>query len=538
MSADSRFHLFADDELSGVELPRQFTYPFCYEPHILCKIAAERLQHYLILRSDWKEELQSGKMMGVLVVERDGQIGYLAAYSGNMAHKYDNDYFVPAVCDLLSEDSFFALEERAISEINHKISAEINSIERTELKNRLEQAIASRDSEVAQYKTFMKESKMRRDAMRSQDVDLESLIAESQFQKAELRRIRQRHNVEVERIKAQLDSRDAMVTMMKSERQQRSVALQRLVFDRFEMLNARGECRNLNQIFVDTAQGAPPSGAGECAAPKMLQYAYKYGYKPHAMAEFWVGNSPKDEVRRHGCFYPSCKAKCEPILGWMLQGLDIEANPLENEVEKPVEILFQDEWIVAVDKPEGMLSVPGKLSVDSLQQRVQSKFPGEQLYIVHRLDMATSGVLLFARTEQMYRRLQAMFKSREIEKCYVALLYGEVKEQTGTIELPLVLNPDDRPRQMVSYTHGKQALTRYEVKGVENNCTRVMLYPVTGRTHQLRVHAAHCDGLNAPIVGDALYGKISDRLYLHAHWVKFMHPAIQKEIKIESKVPF
>ena len=538
MSADSRFHLFADGELDGVELPRRFTYPFCYEPHWLCEIAAEQVQQYLASRDDWHDELQGGKMMGVLVVERDGLIGYLAAYSGNLAHRYDHEFFVPAVCDLLSKNSFFATEEKIISEINHKIAAEISSPERANLVSRLEQATAACDAEVAQYKAFMKESKARRDILRSEGADVQSLIAESQFQKAELRRIQQRHRGVINEIKIQIDNRDTVVAELKAERQQRSVALQRLVFDRFVMLNARGESRNLNDIFADTLQCSPPSGAGECAAPKLLQYAYANGYKPRAMAEFWVGQSPKDEVRHHGSFYPSCKAKCEPILGWMLQGLDVDANPLENEIEKPVEILFQDEWIVAVDKPEGMLSVPGKLSVDSLQQRVQKMFPNEPLYIVHRLDMATSGVLLFARTEQVYRQLQAMFKSREIAKCYVALLEGEVKEQTGTIELPLVLNPDDRPRQMVSYAHGKQALTRYEIDSVANGCVRVLFYPITGRTHQLRVHAAHCAGLNAPIVGDALYGKVADRLYLHAHWIKFLHPATQKEIKIESKVPF
>jgi tRNA pseudouridine32 synthase/23S rRNA pseudouridine746 synthase len=537
MSADSRFHLFAEGELAGVELPRRFTYPFCYVPHRLCEVAAEHLRQYLDSRDDWRDELQGGKMMGVLVVERDGHVGYLAAYSGNLAHCYDHDFFVPAVCDLLSVNGFFAPEEKIITEINHKIAAEISSPERTTLVAKLEQATAECDAEVAQYKTIMKESKARRDIARREGADAQSLIAESQFQKAELRRIQQRHRTVIDDIKVQIDSLDAVVAELKAERHRRSVALQRLVFERFEMLNARGESRNLNQIFADTPQGAPPSGAGECAAPKLLQYAYANGYKPCAMAEFWVGQSPKDEVRRHGCYYPSCKAKCGPILGWMLQGLDVDPNPLESMVEKPVEVLYEDEWVVAVDKPEGMLSVPGKLSADSLQERVQRMF-GQEMHIVHRLDMATSGVLLFARTAPIHRQLQSMFKSRDIEKCYVALLDAEMEPKSGSIDLPLVLNPDDRPRQMVSYTHGKQALTRYEIVGRENGRSRVMFYPITGRTHQLRVHAAHCDGLDTPIAGDTLYGTVADRLYLHAHWVKFVHPVTQKEVKIESKVPF
>lgn len=539
MQRDCRFHEFDNEEIVGIELPEQFTYPFCYEPHRLSLVAADRLMRYVDSRDDWREELHGGKMMGVLVAEcDDGRLGFLAAFSGNLAHSNNHEYFVPAVYDLLSEKGFFVPEESVISEINRKIETEMHCDARKAIVAQLTDLEADATDEIAQYRAMMKKSKEQRDMMRQAGADEKALIGESQYQKAELRRLQQRYRLLIDEVKSQLKERDGWVDEWKRERQSRSVALQMKIFRHFVMLNARGESRDLCDIFATTAQGVPPAGAGECAAPKLLQYAYLNGYKPLAMAEFWVGESPKDEVRRHGCFYPSCKAKCEPILGWMLQGLDVEPNKLEAKVDKPIDLLYVDEWIVAVNKPEGLLSVPGKLSVDSLQQRVQAMYPNESLLIVHRLDMATSGVLLFARRADVYKRLQAMFKSRDVNKCYVALLEGAVADERGVIELPICLNPEDRPRQIVSQEYGKQALTQYEVVERNDVCTRVLFYPITGRTHQLRVHASHRDGLNVPIVGDSLYGTVADRLYLHAHWVEFTHPMTGKRIKITSQVPF
>ena len=257
------------------------------------------------------------------------------------------------------------------------------------------------------------------------------------------------------------------------------------------------------------------------------------------MAEFWIGRSPKEEIRHDGHFYPSCKAKCEPILGWMLQGLNVEPNPLESKYSSaPIEVLYNDQWLVAVNKPEGVLSVPGKLSVESLQERVQQMFPRDEILAVHRLDMATSGVLVFAKNKEAHMRLQAMFESREVTKRYVAILDGIIVPDNGIIDLPLILNPDDRPRQMVCAKYGKQAITRYEVIEQKNNKTRVFFYPETGRTHQLRVHASHPEGLATPIVGDTLYGTHSNRLFLHAQSIEFTHPITQQEIKITSTCPF
>ena len=539
MQADSRFHKFTDDELANVELPSLFTYPFNYVPHELCKIASQRLIDYLDSRLNWKEELQAGKMMGVLIIKHNDEIGYLAAYSGNLAHCYNHEYFVPAICDLLASDGFFAPEEAIISGINKMIDYELVNSERLSALDHMHRYKLIADKEISDYKRLMKESKILRDTMRQQGADETALIAESQFQKAQLRRLQKAWAERIDKFRTIITNSDNKIKAWKEERQQRSIALQRLVFERFVMLNAHGQSKNLNEIFSTTPQGAPPSGAGECAAPKLLQYAYSNGYQPLAMAEFWVGKSPKDEVRHHGHFYPSCKAKCEPILGWMLQGLNVEPNPLENaENNAKIDVLYEDEWIIAVDKPEGMLSVPGKLSVDSLQQRVQKMYEGEYTHIIHRLDMATSGIILFARSSEIHKRLQAMFKSRQIDKCYVAILDGEIRNKTGIIDLPLTLNPNDRPRQMVSHQYGKPAITHYETIYARNGKTFVMFYPITGRTHQLRVHASHCDGLNTPILGDTLYGTANDRLYLHAHRLKFKHPITGNEIAIVSPIPF
>ena len=538
MQTDSRFHKFTGDELEGIDLPSLFTYPFNYVPHELCKIASQHLTDYINSRSDWYNELQAGKMMGVLIAKHNDEVGYLTAYSGNLAHCYNHEYFVPAVCDLLSSDGFFAPEEAIISGINKLIDNELVNPDRISAIDSMHQCKLNADHEINAYKQLMKEAKAQRDIMRKQGSDESTLIAESQFQKAQLRRLQKTWAERIENFREIITNSDNKIKAWKEERQQRSIALQRLVFERFIMLNANGESKNLNEIFSTTPQGAPPSGAGECAAPKLLQYAYSNGYQPLAMAEFWVGKSPKDEVRHHGHFYPSCKAKCEPILKWMLQGLNVEPNPLEGDKHAEINILYEDEWVIAVDKPEGILSVPGKLSVDSLQQRVQEMYKGQEIHIVHRLDMATSGILLFARSSEIHKRLQAMFKSHEIKKCYAAILDGELNNNNGVINLPLVLNPNDRPRQMVSYQYGKSAITYYKTIDVRNGKTFILFYPITGRTHQLRVHSSHCDGLNTPILGDTLYGRAKDRLYLHAHRINFKHPISGKEITIVSPVPF
>ena len=539
MCNDSRFHNFTTMELEGIELPELFTFPFCYKPHPLCVLASQHLKNYLASRPDWAKELSQGKMMGVLVVEKENKIGFLAAFSGNLAHANNHEYFVPAVYDLLSLDGFFPPEEAQISQINQLINQEQKSDNRQALIAKLSEASQKSKIEIEAYRTMMQQAKIDRDNHRRNGADDATLIAESQFQKAELKRIRARWQQSLDSLKTQLAESDKKIANWKAERKQRSQALQLRIFKNFVMLNARGESRDLCEIFASTAQELPPAGAGECAAPKLLQYAYLNNLKPLAMAEFWVGNSPKEEIRHDGHFYPSCKAKCEPILGWMLQGLNVEPNPLETTPSSTnIEVLYDDEWIVAVNKPHGILSVPGKRSTTSLQEQVQRLYPQHNIVVAHRLDMATSGVLLFAKTPEVYKALQALFESRKVKKQYVAILNDIIKQQNGVIDLPLILNPDDRPRQIVSHTLGKKAITHYQVIKQYEGKTRIYFYPETGRTHQLRVHASHPDGLNTPIIGDTLYGTHSDRLYLHAQLITFTHPITKQETTISAPAPF
>lgn len=537
---DEKFHRFDSKDLRNVDLPKQFTFPFHYTPHPLCIKAAEYVQNHLLSHDEWQEELKRGKMMGVLVVEKENEMGFLAAFSGNLAHCNNHPYFVPAVYDLLSEKGFFRPEEDEISTINKKINKETHSPERKNAIEDVENIKTQANTEISAYKQFMKASKAQRDEQRKQGIDNNLLIAESQFQKAELKRIQVRWQQEIDTTKSRLDAIDNRIAQWKTERSKRSAALQERIFSHFIMLNASGESRDLCEIFADTPQHTPPAGAGECAAPKLLQYAYTNSYHPLAMAEFWVGNSPKEEIRRHGCFYPSCKAKCEPILGWMLQGLDVEPNPLEKQIdEAPLNVIFEDEWLIVVNKPAGMLSIPGKLSSDSLQERVQRLRPGEEPpMIVHRLDMATSGLLIFAKTKEVHKRMQALFKTHDIKKQYTAILDGKIQINSGEIRLPLILNPKERPLQMVSFAHGKPAITRFEVVSCSEGKTRVHFYPITGRTHQLRIHAAHPEGLNTPILGDTLYGTPADRLYLHAETLDFTHPITGKHIHLATPCPF
>lgn len=542
MNAKVHFFPFPIDSIA---LPAQFTYPFHYTPHTLTELAAKEVQIYLQNRKDWAEELQEGKMFGVLIVRTpEKRIGYLAAFSGNLAGSNHHSFFVPPVYDMLQPDGFFRQEEKNISAINLQIKKTENSSLYLEMKNELNAAKQYAAATIAQYKEALKKAKSERDERRKSGISPEEetlLIRESQHQKASFKRKEKELQNFIKEKQGKVRQIEETICLLKQERKKRSAALQEKLFGQFRMLNAKGERKDLCELFKSTPQGFPPSGAGECALPKLLQYAYSSDLTPLAMGEFWWGMSPKDEIRHHGHFYPSCKGKCEPILRHMLIGLDIENNPLEDNIHQhtPLDILYEDDSLLVVNKPAGMLSVPGKNDLDSIFQRLRILYPhATGPIIVHRLDMATSGLLLAAKTKEVHQKLQALFEERKIKKRYTALLEGELSFAHGTISLPLCLNPLDRPRQMVDFTHGKEAVTYYETMGYENGKTRVYFYPLTGRTHQLRVHAAHSQGLNHPIVGDELYGWKSDRLYLHAAELEFLHPVTQKIIHITKEADF
>lgn len=533
--------------ISDIPLPERFTYPFCYTPHPLCVMAAEEVQNYLSKQSDWQEELSQGKMFGVLIVQtEDGSIGYLTAFSGILAGKNIHPYFVPPVYDLLQPQGFFKIEEENISAINRRIHRLEEDKKYIDLRSNLTQTTQSAQDALSIAKIQLKEAKDKRELLRKTgqlDAKEEAdLIRESQFQKAEYKRLERSWKDKIASLQVEAGNWEKQIQELKAERKVRSAALQQQLFEQFRMLNYRGEVITLCDIFEQTVHKTPPAGAGECAAPKLLQQAYLHHWKPIAMAEFWWGNSPKNEVRHHGYYYPACKGKCEPILRHMLQGLEVEANPMQQEAERGNEklnIVYEDQWLLIINKPAGMLSVPGKERQTSIYDLAREAYPeAEGPMIVHRLDMATSGLLIIAKDKKTHQHLQAQFKNRSIRKKYIALLDGIVPEDEGTIELPLCPNPLDRPRQMVDTQYGKPAITYYQVLERTDKYTRIAFYPHTGRTHQLRVHAAHPSGLHCPIIGDELYGKKDKRLYLHAESIEFTHPVNGQAMCITEKADF
>lgn len=421
--------------------PDRFTYPFRYEPHPLCLLAAEEVKREIAHIAP-----REGKMFGVMVVESTKGLGYLAAYSGLLEGRNDWDYFVPPVFDAQQPDGYFKTREHEI--------------------------------------------------------------------------------------------------MQSPEHKHMSQELQLWLFRQYRMLNARGEEKDLVDIWHDYHNSPriqekyplPPGGTGDCCAPKLLQYAYRHHLKPVCMAEFWWGPSPQGIIRHHGQFYPACQGKCKPVLTWMLQGLDVDPNPEEADHPhlKP-EIIFEDDEMVVLNKPSGILSIPGKTEDYSVATWAQEHWSGAM--IVHRLDMGTSGLIVVAKTKPAYLALQEQFVKHRVKKRYIAIVDGIVKQSQGRIALPLTYDPLNRPLQMVDYKKGKSAVTEYEVLAAQASYTMVALYPHTGRTHQLRMHCAHNDGLGCPIVGDELYGKKADRLYLHCDHLELFHPVTGQIMRFNLEKP-
>ena len=534
--------------ITDIPLPERFTYPFCYTPHPLCILAAKEVQSYLTRQTAWKDELRQGKMFGVLIVQTEhGETGYLAAFSGILAGKNLHPFFVPPVYNLLQPQGFFKIEEENISSINRNIRQLENDKAYAALSAELARTIQSAEDILATAKAQLKEAKTAREQRRKEKElnaqEEAELIRESQFQKAEYKRLERSWKARITTLQTQTEDWERRISALKSERKTRSAALQQKLFEQFGMLNYRGELKNLCEIFGQTVHKTPPAGAGECAAPKLLQQAYLHGWKPIAMAEFWWGDSPKTEIRHHGHYYPACKGKCEPILQHMLQGLQVEENPMLKRMQVPsknLEIVYEDPWLSVINKPAGMLSVPGKEDAVSVYSLMRRQYPeADGPLTVHRLDMGTSGLMLIAKSKRVHQNLQAQFKNRLVRKRYVALLEGIVPEDKGTVDLPLCLNPLDRPRQMVHTEHGKPAITDYQVlERLDGKRTRIAFYPRTGRTHQLRIHAAHPLGLHCPIIGDELYGEKADRLYLHAEYLEFTHPITGETVRITKEAEF
>ena len=580
-------------------------------PRALAFVAARRVAAYVEQHPELTAGEVCGKMYGVLVVEAPGGcLAFLAAHSGLLGGRNDWPFFVPPVFDAQQPDGHFKTKEREISGMNRRIAELMQRPQLFEARQRLEQVRQQTDRVIAREREEVKARKARRDTMRREQPQMDDatkamLIRESQHDKAQLRRLMKSCEASVAEHQEALDVLEREIAALKRERREGSDALQRWLFDQYVMLNAKGMRRTLIDIFARFNGTLPPAGAGDCCAPKLLQFAYAHNLRPVSLAEFWLGAPPPTEVRRHLQFYPPCRSKCYPILQFMLQGLDAplpgaeEVYPLReeggvttndekgslddkasidtneahadkasfddngfldaqghiyNKCGASLHIIYEDEQMAVVSKPSGMLSVPGKscrLSVESIV-REHYGIAADVPVIVHRLDMDTSGLLLIARTREAHKALQQQFLDHTVSKSYLALLEGVPHEgltgehvvwhssHTGTITLPLRPDLDDRPRQLVDFVHGKPAVTRFHLLKVIDGHQLIALTPVTGRTHQLRMHCAHHLGLNCPILGDPLYGNaiepsanIAQRLYLHAEQITFRHPETGKILRVK-----
>jgi tRNA pseudouridine32 synthase/23S rRNA pseudouridine746 synthase len=547
--------------ISGIALPNKFTFPFYYEPHILAKIATTELQTYLENQADFDHnfglqnttgtDLAIGKMFGVLVVKNEqNQLGYLTAFSGKLADKSLPEQFVPPVFNMRTSGSFYIKGELEIDTMNTQLSVLKKDTVYLKLKKLVAKNTAMIQTDLAFQRNRMKLAKRARKAKKNAAIGLlndlefknltQKLTQESYNNQFYYKELQEYYQAKIKKISEEFKLFEDKITSLKKERKEKSNYLQQTLFSKYAFLNQQKELKNLLAIFNDPAV-KPPAGSGECAAPKLLQYAFANNLKPIAMAEFWWGISPSAAVRQHKNYYPACQGRCKPILTHMLNGMAMDANLLlENLSEKQVlEIIYEDDVLIVVNKPAEFLSVPGKDIKDSVYTRIKEKYPAATgPLIVHRLDMSTSGILLLTKTKEANKILQHQFINRTIKKRYVALLDGSLAENSGTINLPLRVDLDDRPKQLVDFTHGKPAETEWEIIYKENGKTRVHFYPITGRTHQLRMHAAHKDGLNTPIVGDDLYGKKENRLHLHAEFIEFLHPATAKKMSFTVAATF
>ena len=563
--------------VSEHSLPVRFNNPFDYEPDALCRAAVKQLQANLPITPI------EGKMYGVLIVERNGEIGYLQAYSGQIADEGED--FVPAVFDYLQSDGYFKIHEAEITQLNQQITQLKASTAYQQALNSLKMIQQKAEKDIEEARKVMQGAKFLRDKRRKEafisEAERNEMTRQSQFLKAELQRKKKAYAEQITAAQTIVNGYQKQITAWKRERKMKSDHLQHWLFSQFSLLNACRERKNLLDIFrdyylknspartkaahitsVNTAERTtkenlaasllPPSGAGECCEPKLLQYAFLHGYKPISMAMFWWGPSPKTEIRQHGNYYPACNGKCKPILEWMLDGIDVDykdCNRTDYETElalsERLKIRYEDDYLAVVVKPSGLLSVPGKGCQPSVYSILKERWKGKSdVFMVHRLDMDTSGLLVVARNTEVYKALQAQFIGRSVKKKYVALLPFSVLEKKlpaeGRIELPLSPDPDDRRRQRVDRTNGKPATTEYRFIGKTTygkealEAVKIELYPLTGRTHQLRIHCAHPDGLGSPIIGDNLYGQRAERLWLHAEHLEFTHPITQKRMTFDT----
>ena len=543
-------HYFPEDFI--FEDPSEFTDPFRYVPHPAVKTAArlvcERIDADVQLAAAFSE----GKMLGVLVcrIPDTGKQCYIAAFSGNVGGRSTIEGFVPPIFDLLAPDGYFKVHEAEITQINLKIQELSSSEEVSASRKKLEACIKERDCTILEFREKMAISKTERDALRANGLSQEQeqkLICESQFEKAELKRLKTTLQTAVDTAQAELNTMLDEIAQLKKQRAEMSDELQDWIFRQYIVHNALGENLSIAELFAGQ-ELTPPGGTGECAAPKLLEYAYRNELLPLAMGEFWYGKASETAVRVHGHFYPSCTSKCGPLLGFMMGGLtrcqSLVIPKTYGQTYQRYDLVYEDADILVVEKPSGMPSVPGLDGRVSLQELLEETY-GHAIYAVHRLDMDTSGVIIYAKTAEAGVNLRKQFEEHTIKKTYSARLkpIAEGAHFSTHISLPLATDYDERPRQKVDFKQGKPALTEYEIVSENADGTiDVRFYPVTGRTHQLRVHSAHALGLCSPIVGDLLYGGHSiistdahqDRLHLHALSITFRHPRTGEDLTFTS----
>jgi len=546
-------------------IPEIFPDPYNHTPHPLCVMAANELQHYIQHQRQWnydfdidnlKPDRNSGKMFGVLIVKNsDNEIGYLAAFSGLLGGKDRWPSFVPPVSDIFDKKSFFRKGEKEIDLLTKEIIKIESSPEYIAIRTELIKTKDQYANELNRFKIELKETKALRTVKREKAISQlnkeefsilkDKLENQSRKEKYDLKKNKESWLNRIDNLYDEISFFNKKIIDLKDKRKRKSSLLQKQIFDSYQFLNNTGEIKTATDIFKDTAQRIPPAGAGDCAAPKLLQYAFINNMKPLAIAEFWWGQSPQSIVRKHRYFYPPCKGKCEPILKHMLKGITLKKESLfkVSSSDLHIETIYEDRDIIIINKPSGLLSVSGKVSDDSVFQRIKNKYPqATGPLVVHRLDMFTSGLMVIAKTESAYKTIQKQFTESTVKKEYIALLKGTIKSTEGMIDLPLIEDYNERPRQCVSYETGKPAKTLWKLidshYGKQKNYSKVLFIPQTGRTHQIRVHAAHYKGLNTPIVGDNLYGIPDDRLYLHALSIEFIHPVSKKVISFKIKEDF
>ena len=532
----------------AIELPKRFPSPFNNRPHPLAKWAGDMLQARLLESTALEHDFhapEGGKMFGVLVVRNSaGVLGYLSAFSGMLGGRWCVPGFVSPLFDLDQRRHFLPKGEQRLADYGAQIEALTHSSKRAGLLAEIAQLSQQREAEEGALKSRHRACKALRHQQRKRSSGgaalLARLAAESQRDKRERREWAAQWRQTLASVQAQLAEIDGQISTLKRARTALSNRLHRALFSGYCLSNWRAEQIALSDCFDE---GRPPGGAGDCAGPKLIHYACQYNLVPLALAEFWWGAAPKERVRQHGRYYPACRGKCRPILPFMLGGLEVAAPPLLGQgiaADAP-EVVYEDDDLVVVDKPHGLLSVPGREVKDSVLTRMQQRYPDASgPLLVHRLDLSTSGLLLVAKRAVIHKALQQQFIQRTIGKRYVAILSKVLPKGVdgGEVDLPLRVDFDDRPRQLVCYHHGKAARTRWQVVARGAGVTRVFFYPETGRTHQLRLHAAHPQGLDAPIKGDELYGDGDGRLRLHAERLSFTHPQTGRRLTLCSVVPF